>query len=137
MNMKALLLLPGTLALMLATSPLIPGFTSAAVAQSMQRQGHGQGWESQLNLTDAQKAQIRQYRQSERQQSDAVFTSDQKAQLQAARQNHTKPTLNLSNDQKAQLQSIHQQTESQIQSVLTPDQQQQYQQWKQSHQRPQ
>lgn len=138
MKMNVLRWLPGTLALMLAVSPVIPSFTKAAVAG----QGHRQGWE-QLNLTDTQKAQIQQYRQAEKQQLDGVFTAEQKAQLQQARQQHQRPKLNLDDNQKAQLKAIHQQTETNILGVLNPDQvqklqelrQQWRQQWQQNHQK--
>lgn len=135
MNMKALLLLPGTLALMLATSPLIPGFTSAAVAQSMQRQGNGQGWESQLGLNADQKAKIQQIHQTERQQMKDVLTQDQQTAMQQARANHTRPNISLSDDQQQKMKAIHEDAETQINAVLNPDQQAKYQQWQQNHQR--
>jgi periplasmic protein CpxP/Spy len=113
MNKKALLLLPGAIALMFAASPLLPGAVKPAMADTVHH-GHGK----MANLTDAQKSQIRQYRQSERQQIDAILTSDQKAAMRQARQNHTRPNLNLSADQKAQIQAIHQQTEANIKAVL-------------------
>ena len=88
----------------------------------------------QLNLSDAQKTQIKQYRQSERQQIDAILSSDQKAAMQQARQNHTRPNLNLSADQKAQMKAVRQQTEASIKAVLTPEQLQQLQQSRANHQ---
>ena len=127
MNKKALLLLPGAIALMFAASPLLPGSTKAALADTghAHRGGHGM---MQLNLSDAQKTQIQQYRQSEKQQMDAILSSDQKAAMQQARKNHTRPNLNLSADQKAQMKAVHQQTEANIKAVLTPAQLQQLQQ---------
>ncbi len=138
---KALFLLPGAIALMFAASPLIPTFTKAAVADTVNTHEGGRGFMQQLNLSDTQKAQIRQYRQDAKQKMEAILTADQKAEFQQARQNHTKPNLNLSDDQKAQLKAIHEETEANIQSVLTPDQQQQFQQlraarrqqWQQNH----
>jgi Spy/CpxP family protein refolding chaperone len=141
MKIKALLLLPGTLALMLAASPVIPSFISPAVAGS----AHGQKWDTELNLSDTQEAQIHQFRQTAKQQMDDVLTADQKAQLQQARQQHTRPKLNLSDDQKARMKAIHQQTETNIIGVLNPDQVAKYQQlrqarrqrWQQKHQQQQ
>lgn len=139
MNKKASLFLQGSLALILASAPIVPAFTGAAVANP----AHRQEWQTQMNLSDTQKAQIKQYRQAEKQQIDAVYTADQKAQLQQARQQHTRPKLNLSADQKAQLKAIHQQTETNIIGVLNADQVQKYQQlrqqrqqqWQQRHQK--
>ncbi len=128
MNKKALLLLPGAIALMFAASPLLPGSTKAAMADTVHAHRGGHGMMQQLNLSDAQKTQIKQYRQSEKQQIDAILTSDQKAAMHQARQNHTRPNLNLSADQKAQMKAVRQQTEASIKAVLTPDQLQQLQQ---------
>ena len=142
MNKKALLLLPGAIALMFAASGLIPGSIKAAMADTGHAHRGGHVLMQQLNLSDDQKSQIQQYRQSEKQQIDAILTADQKAAIQQARQNHTRPNLNLSDDQKAQMKAIHQQTEANIKSVLTSEQQQQLQQaqaahkqeWQQRHQ---
>lgn len=126
---KAWFLVPGTLTLILAATPMIPGFNNPAIADQAQTgEWHHGGFWQQLNLTDDQKAQIKQIRDSAKQQIDAVFTDEQKTQLQEARTQHTKPTLDLTDDQKAQLKQIHSSTESQINAVLTPDQQQQLQQ---------
>lgn len=135
MKIKPLLLLPGMLALMVAASPMIPSFTSAAVAQSMQGKGHGEGWESQLGLSTDQKAKIQQIHQAERQQMKDVLTQDQQTAMQQARANHTRPNISLSDDQKQKMKAIHEDAETQINAVLTADQQAKYQQWKQSHQR--
>ena len=132
MNKKALLLLPGAIALMFAASPLLPGSIKAAVADTVHAHG-GHGMMQQLNLSDAQKTQIKQYRQSAKQQIDAILTSDQKTAIQQARENHTRPNLNLSDDQKAQMKAIHQQTEANIEAVLNPDQLQQLQQLRAAH----
>jgi Spy/CpxP family protein refolding chaperone len=128
MNKKFWLLSSGAIALMLATSPLMPGAMKAAMADTAHGHRGGHGMMAQLNLTDAQKSQIQQYRQSEKQQIDGILTDDQKAAIQQARQNHTRPNLNLSDDQKTQMKAIHQQTEANIKAVLTPAQQQQLQQ---------
>lgn len=134
MNIKTLLL-PGTLMFMLAVSPAIPYFSNVAQAQT----GHEHKWSDQLGLTDAQKEQIKQIRDNAKQQLDNIFTSDQKTELQQARQQHTKPNLNLTDDQKAQIKKIRQDSESQINALLTPEQQQKLQQmrqqrWQRHHQ---
>ncbi|MBR8839085.1 MAG: hypothetical protein DSM106950_35070 [Stigonema ocellatum SAG 48.90 = DSM 106950] len=120
---KALFLLPGAIAVMLAVVPMISGYNNVAVAGP----GHEGQWKA-LNLTADQKTQIKQIRDSAKQQMDAVLTPDQKALQQQARQQHTRPKLNLTDDQKAKFKTIHDSTESQINALLTPTQQQTYQQ---------
>jgi|SRR5579883_1865884 Spy/CpxP family protein refolding chaperone len=127
MKIKTLFVLPGTIMLMLAILPVIPYFNNAADAQPAQ----AQRWGKQLNLTDAQKEQIKQIHESAKEQIDAILTQDQKDQLQQARQQHTRPSLNLSDEQKAQIKKIRQDAQSQIEALLTPEQQQQLQQWHQ------
>ena len=124
--------MPGAIMLMLASSPVIFSSTHAAVAApAHQRTG---GWETKLNLTDAQKAQIKQIRLSTQKQINGILTKDQQAQKQQARQQHTGAKLNLSNDQKAQIKKIRQDSQSQIEAVLTPTQKQQLQQLRASKQ---
>ena len=129
---RALFLLPGALAVMFAAAPIIPGFNNAAVA-SPTHAGKWHGAMEKLNLTPDQRAQIKQIRQSAKQQIDAILTPEQKTQRQQARQQHTKPPMNLSADQKAQIKQIHESTESQINAVLTPQQQQELQQMRVQH----
>jgi protein CpxP len=135
-TMKALSLLPGVIALMLAASPVIPAFTNPAFADNSPAAGRVKIWD-QLNLTDAQKAQIKQIHEATKQKIDAILTPDQKAQMQTARQQHQKPKLNLTDAQKAQIKTIRQAAQSQIKAILTPDQQQKLdtlrQQWRQQH----
>jgi protein CpxP len=128
-KMKALFLMPGAIMLMLATPPVIFSFTHAAVAAPSHE--HGGGWETKLNLTDAQKAQIKQIHESSEQQINAILTPDQQAQKQQGRQQHQRTKLNLSDDQKAKIKAIRQGADSQIQALLTPAQQQQLQQLRQ------
>lgn len=75
------------------------------------------------NLTDAQKTQMQALRQSVKQQVEAVLTSEQQSQLQAAISQGQKPreamaTLNLSSSQQAQIQQIRQTAKTQIQAIL-------------------
>ncbi len=138
MKLKASFLLPGLIALTLAVSPVIASF-SPALADSAQTGGYGgrHGMEDRfenLNLTDAQKTQMKQIFESSRQQESAVFTADQQAQLAAARANHTRPNITLSADQKAQLKQIHESVRSQFEAILTPDQLQQLKNHAESHQ---
>ena len=85
-----------------------------------------------LNLTDAQKQQIKSLNQQFRQDNKAFFQSvrqtrqEVKAAKQAndtARLDALKPTIDA---QKAQMQQLRQAQEARMLSVLTPDQQSQY-----------
>jgi Spy/CpxP family protein refolding chaperone len=140
MKMKPLFFLPGAIALMLAASPMIPAFTNVAFAGPGRAGGAGMKYD-QLNLTDAQKAQIQQIKESTRQQMDAIFTSEQKEQMRLAKEQRQRPNLNLSEDQKSRLQEVRQSSKSQMEAVLTAEQKQQLeqlrQQWRQRRQQPQ
>ncbi len=94
----------------------------------------GDDWAAKLNLTDAQKAQIKSIRQAERTETQSIFTTEQQAQLAQAKANHTRPQLNLTDAQKQQLRAIHQKYKAQFEALLTPEQQQQIQQFKAQHQ---
>ncbi|MBW4628327.1 MAG: P pilus assembly/Cpx signaling pathway, periplasmic inhibitor/zinc-resistance associated protein [Brasilonema octagenarum HA4186-MV1] len=122
MKMKALLL-PAAIMVMFATSPVI--FTHAAVAAPGSR---AEAWQAKLNLTDAQKAKMKEIRESSKKQIDALLTPEQRTQKEQARQQRKKPNLNLTADQKAKMKEIRQNTKTQMQALLTPEQQQQ---WKQ------
>ncbi|MDX2100244.1 MAG: Spy/CpxP family protein refolding chaperone [Leptolyngbyaceae cyanobacterium bins.59] len=134
MKIKNLFLLPGTLALLLAATPIIPAFTDVALAGPGKMGGRGERIYQQLNLTDAQKTQMQQIRESAKQQMDAVLTSEQKAQLQQARQNRQRPNLNLTEEQKARMKAIGEETRSKMDAVLTDQQRQQLQTLKQQRQ---
>jgi|GEM_PF-2593103 len=133
MKTKSWLCLSGALALLLVTSPLIPSFTGVVLAQSGSGQ-HQDNWGNALGLTPTQKSQIKSIRQSARQQSDAILTSDQKNALKTARASHTKPQLNLTPDQKTQLQAIRKSTYTKINALLTPTQRQKLATLRQNHQ---
>jgi periplasmic protein CpxP/Spy len=132
MNKKALFLLPVTVALMFAATPLIPGFTNAAVAVPAHAGQWGGGMKS-LNLTEDQKAQIKEIRASAKQEMDNIFTPEQKTLRQQARQQHQRPKLNLTDDQKAHIKALRQKTKSQINDVLTSEQRTQLQQMRTQH----
>ena len=123
---KHLLFLPGIIALAFSIAPVVPAFTNAAVAADAQP-GRARAKSNQLNLTNAQKAQMKQIRESSRQQMDAIFTPEQKEKLRTARQQKQKPNLNLSEDQKAKLKAIRENAKSQMDAILTPEQKQKLQ----------
>ena len=97
------------------------------------RRGDG-GWQK-LNLSDAQKAQMKSIRESAKARSQSVFTEEQRAIMKQARESGdrkgVRKSLNLTADQKAQLKAIAEDTKTQVQSVLTPEQKQQLELMKQ------
>lgn len=84
---------------------------------------------SDLNLTDAQKAQMKQIREQSQAKIVALLSSDQQKQFKAANQgSHESPmkvlrSLNLSAEQKQQVYEIINAQRQQIQAILTPEQQ--------------
>ena len=101
------------------------------------RMGCEGGWKK-LNLTDAQKAQLKTIRESAKTQSQNVLTAEQRAKIAAARQSGdfkgVRKSLNLTDAQKQQMKAITESTKAQMKSVLTPAQQQQLEQMKQERQ---
>lgn len=125
MKAKIWFLLPSA-ALLFTAAPVIPAFTNTAIAAPF----HARGWEEkfeQLNLTDAQKAQIQQIREAARQQMDEVLTPAQREQMRIAREQRQKPNLNLSEEQKAKMREIRENSRIQMEAVLTSEQKQKLQ----------
>ncbi len=138
MDLKRLFLLPGALALALSYAPMLPVVAQTPSAPTGQYQKH----RINLNLTDDQKAQLKQIHESTRSQIDAVLTSEQKAQLASAkgqRQQGQKPrkvwaSLNLTAEQKAKIRAIREDAKQKSDAVLTSEQRQQLQQQRQQWQ---
>ena len=84
---------------------------------------------SDLNLTDAQKAQMKQIREQTQAKIVALLSSDQQKQFKATNQGrHESPmkglrSLNLSAEQKQQVKEILNTQRQQFQAILTPEQQ--------------
>ncbi len=137
MKAKILFFLPSAIALFFAAAPVIPAFTDTAAAAPLHARGRGGKFE-QLNLTDAQKEQMKQIREAARQQMDAVLTPAQREQMRVAREQRQKPNLNLSEEQKAQMRAIRENSKNQMEAILTPEQKQKLQemkaQWQQRRQ---
>ncbi|MEJ1932746.1 P pilus assembly/Cpx signaling pathway, periplasmic inhibitor/zinc-resistance associated protein [Nostoc sp. NIES-2111] len=138
MQLKPLSLLAGAIALTLTTTPFAVHAQTNSSAASVIAQGARKGpWES-LGLSNEQKARIKQIMDNSRTQIEAVFTPEQKAKLEAARQARQaqrqqgqRPQagrrgnvadLNLTQDQKNRIKSIRQSSKQQIEAVLTPEQ---------------
>jgi Spy/CpxP family protein refolding chaperone len=117
-----------------------------AQAQQNSHKKEGGRW-AKLNLTDAQKQQLRQIEKDSRQQIEGVYTPQQLAQLKAARTQHQQgqhtnrrdvmKSLNLTDSQKAQIKQIITAQKAKMDSVFTPEQRQQLEQqraqWQQQH----
>ncbi|NJK34743.1 MAG: P pilus assembly/Cpx signaling pathway, periplasmic inhibitor/zinc-resistance associated protein [Oscillatoriales cyanobacterium SM2_2_1] len=93
----------------------------------MNRRGEGLG--QKLNLTDAQKQQMRSIRENTRQQIQAILSPEQRSQLQTAMSSGDRQArrgiwqrLNLTDAQKQQVRTIRENSRQQIQSVLTAEQ---------------
>ena len=115
----------------------IPNLVSAQnTTQNQSEKGRvrkGDAWKN-LNLTEAQKAQIKTIRESAKTQSQNVLTAEQRAKIAEARQSGdrkgVRKSLNLTDAQKQQMKAIGESTKAQIKNVLTPAQQQQMEQMK-------
>jgi len=99
------------------------------------RKPHQGGEWKKLNLTDTQKAQLKTIWENAKTQRQNVFTPEQRAMIEQARQsgnrNGIRKSLNLTDAQKQQLKAIAQNTKTQVDNVLTPEQKQQLAQFRQ------
>lgn len=121
----------------------IPNLVSAQnssqdTTNTVKRKPHESGEWKKLNLTDTQKAQLKTIRDNAKTQRQNIFTPDQLAKLQQARQSGDRKgvwkSLNLTDTQKTQMKAIAEDTKTQMKNILTPDQQQQLEQMKQQRQ---
>ena len=153
MKIKLMPMLAGVIAVSVAATPLIVKAQANSSTQPVPTQSNQryQGKWDKLNLSDQQKAQLRQIHDETRTQMEAVFTPQQLEQLKAAGQNHQArqagqarqarqgkdsimAALNLTDAQKAKLKEIKDAKKARMQAVLTPEQQQQLQQMRQQWQ---
>ncbi len=150
MKIKLMPMLAGVIAVSVAATPLIVKAQANSSTQPVPTQSNQryQGKWDKLNLSDQQKAQLRQIHDETRTQREAVFTPQQLEQLKAARQNYQTrqagqarqgkdsimAALNLTDAQKAKLKEIKDAKKTRMQAVLTPEQQRQLQQMRQQWQ---
>lgn len=109
----------------------IPSFAQSSVDSSssntstMRKPRQG-GAYKQLNLSEAQKAQLKTIHQNAKAQRQTVLTVEQRTKIAEARQSGNRKgvwkSLNLTEAQKQQMQAIGANTKTQVQSVLTPEQ---------------
>ncbi len=108
----------------------IPSLVSAQspstnTSTTMRKHHQGDAFK-QLNLTEAQKAQLKTIHENAKTQRQNVFTAEQRAKIEQARQSGerkgVRKSLNLTEAQKQQMKAIGANTKAQVQSVLTPEQ---------------
>ncbi len=157
MKIKLMPMLVGAIALGVVATPFVVKAQAnhsgqPLIAQAQQRQQHQGKW-AKLNLTDAQKEQMRQLRKETRDQIQSVLTQEQKDKIQAMRasrqgqnnqgQNRQEirkgmASLNLTDEQKAKIKAIRQAQKARMEAILTEQQKQQLEQmrqeWKQQRQ---
>ncbi|MDX2239171.1 MAG: hypothetical protein NW224_00635 [Leptolyngbyaceae cyanobacterium bins.302] len=137
MNIKTLLFVPGAIALSVSCfmmSPVLAQLEGAPAPAQMKR------GMNQLNLTEAQKTQMKQVREETKAQIEQVLTPEQRTQMQALKQSGGKKagglqSLNLSEAQKQQIRQIRESSQQKMEAILTAEQralmQQQRQNWQQ------
>jgi periplasmic protein CpxP/Spy len=139
MQFKFIPVLASAIALSIVTAPLAAQAETTAPAPQTIAQAKDRGARrfEQLGLTQAQRDKMAEIRRNTRAQVEAVFTPEQRQQLEAARESNKQrrreamASLNLTPEQKTRLQQIRQSAKSQFEAVLTPEQRQQLQQMKQ------
>ncbi len=108
---------------------------SVIIAQS-RKQG---GWKNKLNLTEAQKAQMQQIKESARADMQKILTPEQLQKLEAAKASGEKKrgvwrSLNLTDAQKAEMKKIKESKKAQFEAILTDEQKAIMQEMKQMRQ---
>ena len=127
--MKRLLLLPSFLVLLVSV---------AAIAPAIAGPGGGRGGDrmekvaNELGLTDTQRQQMKQLHETMREQMKSVLTAEQRAQMEANKQQGQRQRPNLTDAQKEQMRAIREQHKQQVQAILTPEQFQKLQEMRQS-----
>lgn len=155
MNTKLIALLGTTATLFMSTAWVNLAQANPLSNTSDQQMILAQDKKNRLNLTDAQKTQMRQIREATRAQIENVLTQEQKDKLRAAREQRRQQreqqqaqqggerrgqrsqvwaSLNLTAEQQAQIKRIREESRQRMQAVLTPEQQQQMQQMRQERQ---
>ncbi|BAY83324.1 hypothetical protein NIES267_28110 [Calothrix parasitica NIES-267] len=140
MKLNKLSFLVGAVALTLTAIPFAAEaeINSSSPTIVAQRQKRG-GWKDKLNLTEDQKAQMQQIKQSARAQMQEILTPEQLQKLEAAKANGQKKrgvfrTLNLTDAQKAEMKKVRESKKAQFEAILTDEQKAQLQEMKQNRQ---
>lgn len=137
MQFKFIPVLASAIALSIAAAPLVAqAEPNAPAPQTIAQEDKAPRRFEQLGLTQAQRDKMAEIRRNTRTQLQAVFTPEQRQQLEAARENRQRRrealvSLNLTPAQKTRLQQIRQSAKAQFDAVLTPEQRQKLQQMRQ------
>ncbi len=130
-----------------ALSKMVTAQNSPTPAKT-ERSAKWKQFQQSLNITDAQKATLKQISEATHAKIDAVLTTDQKAQVQAERaanqasgkkgEHHMggQNSLNLTADQKASITQIRKDAKAQMEAVYTPEQKTIMQQFRANNPRP-
>lgn len=134
-------LMTGVVALMLAIAPLTPLFSQTANANDTpaqsgrQRMGRQERLLDRLNLSDAQKTQLRQIQQETQRQIEEVLGEERLSQIRQARQQGERPNITLSAEDQNRIRTIRQNARAQMEGVLNETQRRQFQEMQQRRQR--
>jgi Spy/CpxP family protein refolding chaperone len=138
MQFKFIPFLTSAIALSITAAPLVAQANPVAPSSQILAQASDKVSPrfEKLGLTPAQRDKMAEIRRNTRAQVEAVFTPEQRQQLEAARESKQKrreamAALNLTPEQKTRLQEIRQSAKTQFEAVLTPEQKQQLQQMRQ------
>ncbi len=119
---------------------VVPGIISAQDASpnsptnapSVMRKRQGGNVWKELNLTDAQKQQLKTIRENSRQQIESILTDEQRTKLESADRSGDRKevmkSLNLTDAQKQQMRDIRKKSHEQILAILTPEQRSKFEQ---------
>ena len=117
---------------MLIVAPLFATYSNAQAAPTgnrMERSAEWKQFQTQLNLTESQKAQLKEIRTQSRAQMEAVLTDAQKAQLKTIKASGAQggkrggwEQLGLTAEQKTQLKKIRESAKARQEAVYTPEQ---------------
>jgi periplasmic protein CpxP/Spy len=142
MNIKHVLLLPSLFAIALSSVAVLPVVAQNqpnAEMQQLRKMGKGM---ANLNLSDAQKAQMKQIKDESKAAIANLLNPDQKAQWETLKQSGQRggwkkgegamKALNLSETQKAQIKQIRETAKQKMEAILTADQKAQMQQNRQN-----
>ncbi len=125
---KLLVIACVTMAVGAVTVPnLVSAQNTTTTPNSTEKRNHRFGDAmKQLNLTDAQKAELKKIHEKAKADRQNVFTPEQRAKMEQARQSGerkgVKKSLNLTDAQKQQMRAIGASTKTQVQNVLTAEQ---------------
>ena len=127
-----------TVAVGAATLPSLALAQSTTPNRTEKMKPRDGGWKK-LNLTEAQKTQMKAIRESAMARRQSVLTAEQRAQVEQMRQSGNrggwgKNSLNLTEAQKQQMKAIMEDSKKQMENVLTAEQKAQLQTMKEQRQ---